>query len=118
MKTQPAATLLKWLKDNGHKLGALTSGDVDALLASVQLVTVWARGAGEHDEQIAKTWGVLVSMMQPQCRQWAFHGVAHVLDWNDRYVMWAEAFGDEAPLPSPCYRCTYEPQPRPATAAA
>jgi hypothetical protein len=102
-----AATVLKWLRDNGHKLGGLTSQDARALLASVQIVPLW--GPYERNaEQIAAAWGACVREMQPSTRQFAFHAVAHVANWDDRFKLWRAAGFDE--LPSPCYRCKFESQ--------
>lgn len=102
-----AATILKWLKDNGHRLGGLTSHDTRALLASVQIVALWDGSPLPSD--IAKAWGAVVRQMQPAMQQMAFHGVAHVYDWGLRFSMWRAA---EMPgvMPSPCYRCKFGPQ--------
>ena len=95
MNKPPSVTVLKWLRDNGHNLGALTSQDTRALLASVQLVPLWYQGKTE----IAAAWGTIVREMQPQCRQYSFHAVAHVYDWGHRAQLWREAGFDEPPRP-------------------
>lgn len=117
-KKPVAATVLTWLRANQgpRSLAGLTSTDVRALLASVQIVECWSRYDTDGGE-IAKAWGAIVRQMQPGMRQFAFHAVAHVLDWNDRFIMWRAA-GFTEPMPSPCYRCKYEPQSRSAEAAS
>ncbi len=116
MSTKPhAARIMKWLKDNGHRLGGLTSQDARALLASVQIVTLW--NGSPQSSEIAKAWGAVVRKMQPQMQQMAFHGVAHVYDWDLRFAMWRAAEMPGA-MPSPCHRCKYEPASRAAIAAA
>lgn len=111
MKTKPyAATVLTWLKQNGHRLGGLTSTDTRALLASVQIVNCWSFYAEDRDD-IAKAWGTIVRQMQPGMQQMAFHAVAHVSEWDFRFVMWKMA-GMEGSMPTPCYRCKWEPQER------
>lgn len=108
MKNKPAAaTVLKWLRDNGHSLAALTSQDTRALLASVQIVPLW--GPYERNSsQIAAAWGACVREMQSHTQQFAFHAVAHIYDWSTRFQLWRAAGFEE--LPQPCYRCKYEPE--------
>lgn len=106
MKTKPVSvTLIPWLRANLGKgcLGVLTSTDYHALLASVQIVDLYAYAT---DPALIQAWGTVVRKMQPSARHLAFHAVAHVRNWDDRIEMWVEAqLGD---LPRSV--CAYEPQ--------
>lgn len=104
-----AQTVFKWLKDNGHNLAALTSTDCRALQAAVQIAALWSPYDHDGGKAIAAAWGACVREMQPHCQQFAFHAVAHVANWNDRFKLWRAA-GFAEPMPSPCYRCKHEPQ--------
>lgn len=106
-----AATILTWLKNNGHSLAPLTSRSTEALLASVQLVPLWS-AYGSRSPEIAAAWAACVNEMEEHTRQLAFHAVARVYDWDDRYKLWCDAGFTE--LPMPCYVCTHEPRNRAA----
>lgn len=114
MRTKPvAATILKWLRDNGHSLGILTSQDSRGLLASVQIVPLWGPYEA-NSKDIAAAWGACVREMQPGAQQLAFHAVAHVANWDTRFQLWRAA-GFHG-LPQPCCRCKYEPRNEPSEA--
>jgi hypothetical protein len=107
MTTKPyAATVLKWLKDNGHRLGGLTGQDTKALRASVEIAHLWTYT--DHPQLAAQAWGLVVRQMQEKEQQLAFHAVAHAADWGLRFTMWREA-GMPGVMPSPCFRCKEEP---------
>ena len=89
MSTAPkpvAATILKWLRDNGLSLGVLTGTDARALRAAVQIVDLYS---ATGSLAVVQAFGSCVKEMQPSARHLAFHAVAHVLDWDDRAKLWA-----------------------------
>jgi hypothetical protein len=74
----PAATIGKWLKDNGHQLGALTGQDWRALKAAVQIADLWLNADYEGEKNAALAFGTVVRSMQEKTWYLAYHAIAHV----------------------------------------
>lgn len=47
-----------------------------------------------------------VSEMQESTRMFAYHAIAHLLEWSDRHPIWTAA---GLPLPENLGTCRYEP---------
>lgn len=101
----PAATVFRWLRDNGHNLAALTGQDTRALAAAVQVVALYNACDSEAEDFALTAFRGCVLSMQPHTRELAYHAVAHVGDWSFRAIMW-ERSGLE-PLPH-VGRCKFE----------
>lgn len=91
MKKPPAQTILRWLKENGIRLGALTSHDTAALLAAVQVADLWIRGDYGNRKFSEKAFHGVVMQMQDSTKFLAFHAIAHVGDWCHRWELWRAA---------------------------
>ncbi len=92
MKTQPhAATILKWLRDNGQSLGALTGQDTRALQLCVSAMALYSSCDQEMESHALSAFRGGVVAMQPSTRHLAYHAVAHVLDWPAREMIWRRA---------------------------
>ncbi len=105
MKAPPSQTIYPWLKANLGKacLAPLTSVDTAALEAATQIAAV---ACHTDAPEVSRAFGLLVRLMQPATRPLAFHAIAHVRDWSDRWVMWEDAgLGDLH-----CPLALYEPQ--------
>jgi hypothetical protein len=104
-----AVTIFAWLRDNlgARALAPLTSTDAYALRAAVQVVELYAY---TREPSLLGAFRACVEQMQPGTRYFAFHAVAHVMDWSDRWTIWRAA-GLEIPARIPC--CKFGPQPRP-----
>lgn len=87
----PAQTVIKWLRENGIPLGALTSHDTAALLAATQIAELWVRGDYGHRINSAAAFQLVVQQMQPKTQFMAFHAIAHVADWCHRWELWKQA---------------------------
>jgi hypothetical protein len=87
----PAQTILRWLRDNGLKLGALTSHDTRALLAAAQIAELWISADYGNRPKCASAFRSVVEQMQESTRILAFHAIAHVGDWCHRWQLWKEA---------------------------
>lgn len=87
----PAATIGKWLRDNGHHLGGLTGQDWPALKSAVQIVELWCSSDSQGRVQAAIAFNAVVRCMQPNLRHLAYHSIAHVGDWSHRSELWAQA---------------------------
>lgn len=110
----PCVTLPAWLEANlGPRcLAPLTGTDAKALSAAVQIVELYSYCA---TAEVAKAFGLVVSEMQPSTREFAFHAVAHDMDWDHRYQLWTEA----GLMPMARSRfCKFEPKPIPQPQAA
>jgi hypothetical protein len=106
MKEKPVAvTLFPWLRENLGKscLAALTSTDRRALEAAVQIIALLGY---DRNPGLVMAFGACVLEMQPSTREFAFHAIAHVLDWNDRGRIWSLAGLPEC---NPG-RCQHEPK--------
>jgi hypothetical protein len=107
MKTpQPVCKALRpWLKANLGKgcLGALTGTDAKALDTAVHLIELYAY---DPAPELLPAFAAIVRQMQPCTRYLAFHAIAHIRDWNDRFTMWGDAGLD---LPIRLEKCAYEP---------
>ena len=102
----PAATISKWLRENGMSLGGLTGQDWPALRSAVQIVELWCLSDSQGRTQAAIAFCAVVHAMQPNLRYLAYHSIAHVGDWSFREELWIAAQLpplDDIPL------CNYEP---------
>jgi hypothetical protein len=108
MKTsKPVATsIFPWLRANLGKncLAPLTGTDAKALAAAVQIIELYSY---DRDESVLKAFGQVVGRMQPKCQEFAYHAIAHVMDWSDRSPIWFKSGLD--PL-SARLRCEFEPR--------
>lgn len=111
-----SATISAWLTANlgKHWGGALTGQDWPALKAVVEIVNAYASSDGEGRKNCVAAFGAMVLTMQPSCRYLAFHAVAHVLDWSDRWRLFRAA-GLE--IPTGMRECKGGPRPAPAAPA-
>jgi hypothetical protein len=82
--------LLTWLRLNlGRRaLGALTGTDSKALAAAVHLIRLYAYNG---HQPVLEAFRLVVLEMQPSTRQFAFHAIAYVADWDTRFTWWALA---------------------------
>lgn len=90
-QTKPVCqTVLPWLRANlgNRALAPLTGTDAKALAAAVQTVELYCY---HPVPSVAQAFGMLVSQMQPHTQELAYHAIAHVMDWGDRYKLWVEA---------------------------
>lgn len=88
MNKPKAQTVLKWLRENGIPLGALTSHDTAALLAATQIADLWVRGDYGNRILSAAAFRSVVMQMQDSTRFMAFHAIAHCGDWCHRWELW------------------------------
>ncbi|SRR6266545_3677340 len=105
----PAVTLYPWLEANLGKycLAPLTGTDARALLAAVQIVEHYSY---DPHINVAEAFGAIVQRMQPKCRYFAYHAIAHVMDWHNRPELWERAQLERLTnIP----RCKHEPKPWP-----
>lgn len=103
MKKNPSQTVFAFLKGNLGKrcLAPLTTTDAKALLASVMIVDLWTTG---RDNAAIAAWHHVVGKMQETTRHLAFHAVAHVSNWEDRWRFWDNGWGE-----MPTEKCAFEP---------
>lgn len=112
MKNQTKSqTILKWLRENGIKLGALTSTDTRALYAATHIADCWICG-DSHGRPLAEVaFRNTVLQMQKHTQFMAFHAIAHVADWCHRWELW-----NAAELPADVLQnvpeCLYGPRKR------
>lgn len=93
-RPKPACAALPiWLRENGFNLGALTGTDAKALAAAIHIIELYAYTG---DEGLLHAFGVVVLQMQPTTRRFAYHAIAHVMDWPDRARLWRRAGLPEA----------------------
>lgn len=76
---------LKWLKANGHDLGAFTGTDIRALAA---VAATWELYAYTGDDEVLLAIGLLTRRMQRKTRPFARELAAFVMDWSDRDRLW------------------------------
>lgn len=92
MNNKPvSATIARWLRENGHRLGGLTGQDWPALKSAVHIVELWCASDDSGRRHAAKAFGCVVLAMQPQLRYLAYHAIAHVGDWSHRQELWFDA---------------------------
>lgn len=98
-------TVYPWLTANLGKrcLAGLTSGDVYALNAAVQLIDLYSHS---EDPAVLAAWAVCVRKMQRSMWPFAYHATAHIMNWEDRARLWIEA---GLPDDLKVGRCAYEP---------
>ena len=99
--------ILKWLKANLEKgcTGALTSSDVYALVASVNLSNLIAYEMAPRE--LFDAYHSIIMAMQPHTRRLAYHAIACELDWSHRAMIWTQAglMGEAKAVG----KCLYEP---------
>lgn len=78
-----ADTVFPWLRANlGKKsLAPLTGTDARALQAAVQIMEHYAY---DNSPSVLVAFRLVVLRMQPKCYLFAYHAIAHVMDWSDR----------------------------------
>jgi hypothetical protein len=79
--------IFQWLRANLDKrsLGALTHTDTYALMAAVQIIELYAYA---REPEVLLAFKHCVERMQPQCQEFAYHGIAMVMNWEDRAQIW------------------------------
>jgi hypothetical protein len=90
--TKPSCkSVFPWLEANLGKrcLAPLTDHDSFALKAAVHIAELWGRSSSRLHAAFAFRFAVLE--MQPHTRYFAFHAIAHVLDWSHRMELWTQA---------------------------
>jgi hypothetical protein len=111
MKNQTSSQrILKWLRDNGIPLGALTSHDTAALLAAAEIANLWVRSDYGTRKKSAEAFALVVNQMQDTTMFMAYHAIAMVGDWGHRPELWVAAR-----LPADCLlrapTCKFGPRP-------
>lgn len=99
-------SLHPWLRENlgKHCLGALTSTDSAALDAAVHLIQLYNQTG---DENVLPAFAMCVRIMhRDEVRRFAYHAIAHVMDWHCREDVWRQAGLEQLPNPGVC---AYEP---------
>ena len=101
MNKPPCQTLLPWLRNNlGKKcLAPLTGTDARALAAAVQIIELYSY---DRDSHVLEAFRLVVERMQPKCREFAYHAIAHIMDWSDRGRIWKLAGCPEMTSYHPC----------------
>lgn len=64
----------------------MTSTDAKALAAAVHILELYAYD--RHASIISGAFSCVVHQMHPQCRELAYHAIAHVMEWSDREPIW------------------------------
>lgn len=103
-------TIFPWLRANLGKncLAPLTGTDARALRAAVEIIDLYST---DHDPIVLKAFGIVVRRMQLHCQHFAFHAIAHVMDWSDRHHVWSTAgMAGENFDQFPKSRCEHEPK--------
>lgn len=100
-----AQTLPRWLKDNlGPKsLAPLTGTDMRCLLAAVMIIELYSYCT---QPEILQAFVQVLQPMQRKCHRFAYHAIAHCMNWEDRERLWTMA--GLAPIEDPGI-CNYEP---------
>ena len=108
-----AETIMPWLRANlgSRCLAPLTGPDARALRAAVQIIDLYCYCPSER---LIEAFGKVVATMQPHCQEFAYHSIAHVMNWEDRPKIWADACecsdGELVELPQlTTRRCAFEP---------
>lgn len=84
-------------------LAALTGTDVKALAAAVHIVQLYAYNG---EDELLEALRIVVQRMQPTTQEFAFHSIAHLMEWESRAAIWQAA---GMPIPRPLHRCRGEP---------
>lgn len=90
--TTPACTALRtWLIANLGRgaTAALTGTDYMALAAAVHVLELMTTAGRTH--RLIDAFRGIVLEMQPSTRYFAYHAIAHVMDWHDRETLWEQA---------------------------
>lgn len=87
---QKCESLFPWLKANlGPRcLAPLTGTDTRSLRAAVQIIEAYAF---DRDPSLIEAFGLVVRRMQPSTQEFAYHAIAHVMEWSDRTPIWVQA---------------------------
>lgn len=110
MRTKPPTPVCKdlptWLQANlGDRcLAPLTGTDTKALSAVAHILLLYSY---DRSPEVLNAFALVVMRMQPHCQQFAYHAIAHAMNWEDRAVLWNEA--ELPPLDPPTARCKFEP---------
>lgn len=97
-----------WLRDNLGKgaLAALTGTDSRALDAAVHIIALYNYCYSKDEGPLLLALRAVVMAMQPQCREFVYHAIAHQMEWNARERLWALA---NLPVIEKPMICIYEP---------
>ncbi|MDB4916376.1 MAG: hypothetical protein JWM95_4020 [Gemmatimonadetes bacterium] len=79
---------MRWLKFNLGSLGALTGTDQRALSAAAHIIELYAVSRDAH---ALVAFQHVVLAMQPKTREFAYHAIAHSMEWDDRLRVWVRA---------------------------
>jgi hypothetical protein len=103
MKTA-SQLIVPWLRANLGPacLAPLTTTDFKALRAAVEILELYAY---DRNPAVLEAFRLVVLRMQESSRQFAYHAIAHVLDWSERPKVW-EAAG--LPPLTDIRRCKHE----------
>lgn len=69
-------------------LGALTGTDRRALAAAVHIIELFAVVEVSHEDAILEAFHNVVMCMQPSTRDFAYHAIAQVTEWEWREKLW------------------------------
>ena len=85
-----ATTVFPWLRENlgDRSLSVLVGNDYRAISAAVQIIELYSYDG--HPSLVA-AYGAVVRRMSPPGQEFAYHAIAHVMDWPDRSRIWVEA---------------------------
>lgn len=100
----PSVTIFPWLRANLGKnaLAPLTGTDARALRAAVEIISLYSYGG---NDSLLEAFRAVVECMQPHTQEFAYHAIAHVMDWQNRSEIWVAAG-----LPKfSVSRCAFEP---------
>lgn len=92
-KKNPSNTLFNWLREQLGKgcLAMLVGSDAAALQAAVLIVETWCYSDSSQRPHCLNAFRETVLILQPKCRLFAYHAIAHVHDWSTRATFWHEA---------------------------
>lgn len=92
MKTKtPGEDIGRWLKANGWSLGGLTGQDWPALRACAEILCCYSRCDGHVEAAVLSAFRGMALSMLPHNRRFAYHAIAHAMDWGARDTIWARA---------------------------
>ena len=96
----PCIAVYAWLQIHfgRHCLAPLTGTDHKALAAAAQILALYAY---DSSPEVIEAFGKVVRRMQPTTQRFAFHAIAHGIEWSQRERIWAEA-GLPAMPPAEC----------------
>lgn len=97
--------IVDWLGFNLGTTAPLTGTDYRALVAAVAILELYSYTSNER--LLVHAFYAVALTMQPTTREYAYHAIAAVLDWQDRAKIWRVA---GLPAIENPMRCRAEPQ--------